>query len=285
MNTSRTSRVKIRGKLRNHSILSASLASAVQSGLGRRMFVARLPALLSLAPRVGLTHGRYAKNSVLREQPELFPTHRVQSIMKSAFLPCAVALLIGLSAICGSVAAGPDPSNDEKSKDPKEVRTILEKGAASGSLPEDMVVYVRACLGEADAKGGGDREPDELREMWEFSSNQVSRVVLEFKDNKYSHQRVESRPFDSKGICKNLLDGKAIEIQARKGEGPEAAFVGTRYHRGSRSIAVEWKGHSILDLHETNGPFLDLYHESDARAFGILYEDLAAQAATAYKAK
>ena len=32
------------------------------------------------------------------------------------------------------------------------------------------------------------------------------------------------------GICKDLLDGKAIEIQAKKGEGPEVAFVGTRYH-------------------------------------------------------
>ena len=187
--------------------------------------------------------------------------------MKFTIRCYAVALLVGLSAICGSVRAGQDPSNDVKSKEPTGIRTLLEKGEAAGSLPEGMVVRIGACLGAAEVKASGDREPEELKEMWEFTSNQVHRVVLEIKANKCSYQRVESRPFDSKSICKNLLDGKAIEIQGGKGKGPEIAFAGTRYHVGTRSIEVEWKGHSILNLLETNGPALVLYHETDARAF------------------
>ena len=84
---------------------------------------------------------------------------------------------------------------------------------------------------------------------------------------------------------RELLEGKAIEIQARKGKGPEVGFVGTRYHRGSRSIEVVWNGETILDLHETNGPALHLYRESDARAFGALYERLASQARVLFKSK
>ncbi|MCY3018730.1 MAG: hypothetical protein NTW87_06835 [Planctomycetota bacterium] len=194
-----------------------------------------------------------------------------------------VALLACLFAICGPVRAEQNPSKDGTSKGPMDARTLLEKGKASGSLPEGMVVRIAACLGDADAKASGGREPDELKEMWEFTSNQVHRVVLESKEGKLVYHRVESRPFDSKGICKDLLDGRAIEIQARKGEGPEIALAGTIYRHGSRSIEVEWKGETILDLHETNGPALDLYRETDARAFGALYERLAGQARVLFK--
>ena len=46
-----------------------------------------------------------------------------------------------------------------------------------------------------------------------------------------------------------------------------------------------WNGETILDLHETNGAALDLYRESDARAFGALYERLASQARVVFKSK
>jgi hypothetical protein len=175
------------------------------------------------------------------------------------------------------------PSNGEKKGEPMDARTLLEKGQASGSLPEGMVIRIGACLGESDLKASGDGVPDELRETWEFTSKQVHRVVPDYKNDRSTYDRAESRPFVSKGICKDLLEGKAIEIQARKGEGPEVGFVGTRYHRGSRFIEVVWRGETILNLHETNGPFLGLYRESDARAFGALYERLAGQARKAFK--
>ena len=161
---------------------------------------------------------------------------------------------------------------------PQDLRLILESGKNAQALPQEVVIRIGACLGESDVKASSDRVPDELRETWEFTSNQVHRVVFDYKKDKSTYKRVESRPLDSKGICKDLLEGKAIEIQARKGEGPEVGFVGTRYHRGSRSIEVVWNGETILNLHETNGPFLGLYRESDARAFGALYERLARQA-------
>ena len=185
----------------------------------------------------------------------------------------------------GPVGADQDFSKDGKKREPIAVRTLLEEGQASGSLPEGMVIRIGACLGESDVKASGDRVPDQLRETWEFTSHQIHRVVCEYKNDKSTYRRVESRPFDSKGICMDLLEGKAIEIQARKGKGSEAGFVGTRYHRGSRSISVVWKGEAILDLLETNGPFLDLYRETDARAFGALYERLARQARDLFKSK
>jgi hypothetical protein len=161
-----------------------------------------------------------------------------------------------------------------------DARTLLEAGQVSGVWPEGMVVRIGACLGESDVQAAGGQVPDELRERWEFTSNQVHRVVIE--DDK---EKKQSHPFDSKGICKDLLEGKAIEIQARKGTGPKVVLLGTTYRRGSRSIEVVCKGEIILDLHETNGPAFDAYRETDARAFGALYERLASQARAAFKPK
>jgi hypothetical protein len=97
--------------------------------------------------------------------------------------------------------------------------------------------------------------------------------------------REAESPFDARGICKDLLEGKAIEIQARKGEGSEVAFVGTSYQLGSRFIEVVWNGEITLDLHESRAAGLVLYRESDARAFGALYERLASQARVLFKSK
>lgn len=98
-----------------------------------------------------------------------------------------------------------------------------------------------------------------------------------------TRKRVDSRPFDSKNICTELLEGQAIEIHAAKGEGPEVAFASCSYGRGHRSLQVEFNGETILELLEVDGPFLKLYRETDARAFGALYEKLASQARVAFK--
>lgn len=198
--------------------------------------------------------------------------------MKPSSAVCALMLLAGLLAVPGRVGAGQDPAGNGRRQAPVDVRKLLEKGQASGSLPEDMIVRIGACLGEAEEKARGHGAPQELHETWEFTSNRVYRVDLATGTTDNPYPRVESRPFDSKDLCKDLLDGKAIQIQARKGEGPDVVLAGTIYRRGSRSIEIVWRGETILDLHETNGPFLDVYRESDARAFGALYERLASQA-------
>ena len=174
------------------------------------------------------------------------------------------------------------PSKDSKKGEAVDVRALFEKGQASGSLPEGMVIRFGACLGGPDKKASRNGAPNELRENWEFTANQVRRIVRGEED---SDSRTESRFFDSKDLCKMLLEGKAVEIRARKGEGPEVGFVGSGYDAGSRSIEVVWKGETVLTLGETNGPFLYLYRESDARAFGALYEKLARQARIVFQAQ
>ncbi len=182
----------------------------------------------------------------------------------------------------GPAGTGQIPSKESKKGEPVDVRALLAKGIASGSLPEGMVIRFGACLGGPDEKAAGNGAPNELRENWEFTANQVRRIVPVEEDNA---SRAESRPFDSKDLCKLLLDGKAIEIRARKGEGPEVGFVGSGYDAGSRSIEVVWKGVTVLALIETNGPTLHLYRESDARAFGALYEMLATRARGVFQAQ
>ena len=195
-----------------------------------------------------------------------------------------LTILAAFLVIYAPVRGEQGSSKNGSAKEPIDVRTLLEKGVTAGSLPEDMVIRLSACLGEGDAKDTGAKAPD-LIETWEFTSHGVHRVVMNFKDGQPVYNRIESRPFDSKSICKNLLDGKAIETQARTGSGPETAFAGTIYRRGSRTIEVVWQGKMVLELGETNGAFLQLFKETDARAFGALYEQLANQARKAFKLK
>ena len=118
-------------------------------------------------------------------------------------------------------------------------------------------------------------------ETWEFTSDQVRRVRNKGGADDVlicSLRPFDAVPFDSKGLCKQLLEGKAIEIQDDSGEGPLTGFIGSPYGHGTRAIQLELKGEMILNLLETNGATLDLYRESNAKAFGALYEQLASQA-------
>ena len=204
--------------------------------------------------------------------------------MKFQLTCSAITLLAGLLVVPSLVEAEESPTKEGKTREPIEARTLLEAGRASATWPEGMVIRVSACLGEPDEKVAV-RVPAGMKETWEFTSGQVHRVSFDDTNGKSTDHRVASRPLDSKDICKDLLEGKAIEIQAGKGEGPEVGFLGSHYHRGSRSIEVTWKGATILHLYETNGPFLKFYRETDARAFGALYERLASQARILFQSK
>ncbi|MGC4002115.1 MAG: hypothetical protein QM811_02775 [Pirellulales bacterium] len=188
----------------------------------------------------------------------------------------AFAYLI-LLIVGGRVQA--DPAQNEKAATPDapvDVRAVLEKGKAAAALPKGLVVRIGACLGEAD--DDVPTEAKQLVESWELTTDEVHLVEHRTEAGKTVYARLASRPFDSRTICQDLLDGRALEIHERKGTGPEIVLAGTKYGRGSRSLEVVWNGRTILDLHETNGPTLDAYRETDARAFGKLYERLAAQA-------
>ena len=200
----------------------------------------------------------------------------------------AMMLLAVLFAFARPARADQEPAKAPKKLEPMEVRALLEQGQASGSLPEGLVIRVGCCLGERREKTSQAGDSEGLRETWEFTSKQVRRIRhenVEDGQGDRTQERVDSQPFDSKDICKQLLQGQAIEIQAQKGEGPEVAFVGTSYGRGSRSIEMTLNGETILDLLEINGPFLKVYRETDARAFGALHEQLASQARAVFKSK
>jgi hypothetical protein len=107
------------------------------------------------------------------------------------------------------LAAGQEPAPFEQRAD-VDVQTLLEKGLACGSLPEGMVIRQSACLGILDEKGVTDRLPASMSERWEFTSGQVCRIESKNEDDKEIEQ-LESRPFDSKGLCKDLLEDKSIE--------------------------------------------------------------------------
>ncbi|QOV91828.1 hypothetical protein [Humisphaera borealis] len=204
----------------------------------------------------------------------------------TAFAIAAVASLwIGaLPANAAPPAETPKTATGVKTTQVTDTRTLLERHKQDKALPEGLLIRVSACLGAPD-ENAGPNVPQGMNETWEFSSNAVHRIDLSFKNGEPVYTRVESRPFVSKDLCKTLLDGKAIEIGARKGEGPQAGLVGTIYRRGSRSIEVVWQGKTMLDLGETNGPMLHFYRETDAKAFGALYEALAVQAREVFKAK
>ena len=201
--------------------------------------------------------------------------------MNTPALVSATALLAGFLTTPAAVSADDSSAKDAAKRPAIEVRALLEKGQATGTWPEGMVIRIGACLGEPSR----DRIPAGLSESWEFTSNQVHRVVCEYKQDRSIYKRVESRPFDAKGLCQELLAGKAIEIHAEQGQGPVVGLIGSGYGRGSRNIEVVWQGKTILELFETNGPFLKFYRETDARAFGALYEGLARQARALFKSK
>ncbi len=202
---------------------------------------------------------------------------------------CLLATPLATADDKSAPAAAAAPSQPPTKTPAIDLKTVLEKGQASGALPEGMVVRVSACLGAPDGKTARDSSPAEFKETWEFTAGQIHCVrpddSNEERAETATRPQLQSLPFDTKHLCQELLAGKAIEIKAAQGQGPEVGFIGSHYKAGSRSITVVWQGETILDLGETNGPFLKLYKETDARAFGALYEHLASQARNAFKAK
>lgn len=220
---------------------------------------------------------------ILQEQGNLVLPLCVQQLMKNVS-PFIALFCLALGMVSLGLAFESSADDHPNAKlNPTEIRAILEKGVAAGELPNGMAIRLSACLGALEGNDPAESRPVELRETWEFSPRQVHRVNLESDKGKLVYRRSESRPFASQDLCKTLLDGKAIEIQSRKGQGPETALVGTPYQLGSRSIEVIWEGQTILDLQESRAAGLLLYRESDARAFGALYETLATQARNAFR--
>jgi hypothetical protein len=176
--------------------------------------------------------------------------------------------------------------NIEKPKH-QDVHALLEEGQKTGMLPEGAVLKVHAHLFGLsqddidEAKANGKVLKESLSEAYEFTSNKIRRIDItreEGEDEEYEivTTRVETRPYDSKELCKTLLQGKFLEIDKREGTGDPLQFVGTNFRCGGRAIELKKTSEEevvLINLSEhcaTAG-----YHETDARAFAALYEQLA----------
>ena len=184
-----------------------------------------------------------------------------------------------------ALAKQADPKKKDEPKKGKKagVKEVLEAGNKAGKLPAGLVVRVHADMwNSSDEASGGEAVYSEkkFKESWEFTTDHIHRMVHEKKENGYRDRRVESRPFDSKNLCGELLLGKAIEIESDDGTGAHTIFAGTPYDFGGRSIEIARNGEELLHLGENCAA--GGYAKSNALAFAALYEKLASQARAAF---
>ena len=214
--------------------------------------------------------------------------------MKSRVVP----LLVGILIIAPFALPAADTQSDGASPRGRtsrhaDLRTILRAGQAVESLPPEIVVRVQAKLFKAmpadeklrsEAEARGVDFTKKLEETWEFTSNRVHRVTIERSDKageESVYRRVESLPFDSKNLCKDLLEAKIFAIGEGDG-GQRRHFAGTDYDLGHRAIELLVNGKPALRVGESCA--IAGFAEGDALAFAALYEKLATQARAAFVA-
>ena len=158
-----------------------------------------------------------------------------------------------------------------------DIRAMLEAGRDAKSLPARIVVRLNADAG--DAKGD-----ITLKETWEFSSGHIHRVVNDESKRAAGYRREKTLAFDTKNICRQLLDGKLFEIEAAEGTGKPRLFAGTAFEGGvgDRAIEILIDGESAVWVGEAC--VAAGLPETDALAFNALYEQLASQARAAFGA-
>lgn len=156
-----------------------------------------------------------------------------------------------------------------------DIRALLEAGRDAESLPARMVVRLDTNAGDSDSR---------LKETWEFSSGQVHRVVIDESKGPARYRREKTLAFDTRNICRQLLEGKLFKIEAAEGTGKARLFAGTAFEGGvgNRAIEILIDGESAVWVGESC-VFAGL-PETDALAFNALYEKLASQARAAFGA-
>lgn len=169
-------------------------------------------------------------------------------------------------------------AEEARERNAQEARQLLEFSQRTGVLPNNVAIRVIAHL----SGNGPEGEETTFKEAWEFTSNEVHRIVGRIKDQEMVYSRTDSRPFNSVVLCKELTDGKAFEIRERKAKGEELMFAGTEFTMGSRSIEILRNKEPILDLYECC--VAAGYRGADSIAFAALYERLAGHGREAFKA-
>jgi hypothetical protein len=170
--------------------------------------------------------------------------------------------------------------------DEVDVEALLKAGDTKESLPANFVIRIEADLihsprSRIEAKNRGAKPNEELNEIWEFTSKEVHRVVIDKPSNNPVYRRVKSIPFDSKSLCKELLEAKLQVIELGEGKGDPLQFLGTPFDRGHRGIEV--RVDNQVQVHVCETCFGAGYPASDARAFAKIYKRLATQARAAFQ--
>ena len=207
--------------------------------------------------------------------------------MNGRRLSVLVGILIAFSSAPGAAEEKPAVLKEA------DLRAILEAGQ-KGSLPAGVFIRVEAQLSRsvpaddavrAEAERKGADFAKALRETWEFTSDRVHRVVVETPEKSGGgkvYRRVESAPFDSRSICKEMLDGKIFTLGDEE-EGEHLHFAGTDYDIGHRSIELFVNGKPAFHVGESCA--VAGFAEGDARAFAALYETLASKARGKFAAR
>lgn len=165
------------------------------------------------------------------------------------------------------------------SSDHAVLRTMLQKSRDAKVFPKDVVIRLEANAWMPSNPSNG------LKESWEFSSNQVHRIVRDESKRHLSFRRVQSLPVDTKTLCRELLDAHVFEIEAAEGSGTPLLFAGTSFEGGvgDRSIEILVDGQLMFLICEScvGGAM----PETNARAFSAVYQKLASRARGAFGVK
>lgn len=180
-------------------------------------------------------------------------------------------LMLAFSATLAATVVAEDPT-PARSIEPRlgtqvAITKLLEQANRAGKLPAGVVLRVESDLRQED-----EESHFEFQEAWEFTATQVHKIVREKKDGELTYRRTESRPFDSKRLCKDLGHGKILEIQQNKGLGKPLHFARTDFEQGMRAISIFVDGKLQLQLAESC--VKAGYKEPHAIAFAALYESL-----------
>ena len=165
-------------------------------------------------------------------------------------------------------------SSPRQSGQQVDVRKLLKQADEAGRLPAGVVGRVWSQM---LWKAGTSKE-DKSSEAWEFTSDKVHRIVRGVKGNSVIYRRDKSLPFDSERLCRELADGRILEIRDNKGAGEPVRFALALegYDQGERSIEILVDETPVIRLGESH--LSPGYLEPHARNFATLYEKLASQA-------
>ena len=155
-------------------------------------------------------------------------------------------------------------------------RNPLYDAAANGTWPKNTLLII-----DIDAWAAG-TDSVNRKESWGFDGSHVYRVQQKRSDDMVVYERIAQKPFDSRKLARQLIDGRYYEICTYSDE-YGSIFSLTPYELGGRFIHIEVDGtivHTIGEHCAGGG-----YGQTHSEALTRLFDTLARQAHAAFGAK